>query len=153
MQLNRWSLRIACRFVGQSQPRWRWHTGCLCSAAYGPIWWQIETETNSSYIYSNDSDVLQNVAGLHWTRENLFWIVNTLRPSQNGPHFPDDSFKYIFLNENVWIMIDISLKLVPQGPINKFTGTGELPAQMASYAENVSVWWRHYVDICRHSCN
>ena len=24
-------------------------------------------------------------------------------------------------------------------------GTGECPAQMASYAENVSTWWRHHV--------
>ena len=23
--------------------------------------------------------------------------------------------------------------------------TGEFPAQMASYAENVSIWWRHHV--------
>ena len=23
-------------------------------------------------------------------------------------------------------------------------GTGEFPAQMASNAENVSIWWRHY---------
>ena len=23
-------------------------------------------------------------------------------------------------------------------------GTGEFPAQMASYAENVSIWWRHH---------
>ena len=27
--------------------------------------------------------------------------VNTLRPRQNGPHFADDIFRYIFLNENV----------------------------------------------------
>ena len=27
----------------------------------------------------------------------------------------------------------------------EFTGTGELPAQRASYAENVSIWWRHHV--------
>ena len=26
-------------------------------------------------------------------------------------------------------------------------GTGEFPAQMASYAENVSIWWRHHVEI------
>ena len=26
----------------------------------------------------------------------------------------------------------------------EFTGTGEFPAQMASYAENVSSWWRHH---------
>ena len=27
----------------------------------------------------------------------------------------------------------------------KFTETGEIPVQRASYAENVSIWWRHYV--------
>ena len=45
-------------------------------------------------------------------------IINTLRPRQNGRHFTDDIFKCIFLNENVWIPIKISLKFVPQGPIN-----------------------------------
>ena len=28
-------------------------------------------------------------------------------------------------------------------------GTGEFPAQMASYAENVSIWWRHHVKSMR----
>ena len=28
-------------------------------------------------------------------------------------------------------------------------GTGEFPAQMASYAENVSIWWRHHAEIYR----
>ena len=32
--------------------------------------------------------------------------------------FSDDIFKYVFINENVWISIKISLKFVPQGPIN-----------------------------------
>ena len=27
----------------------------------------------------------------------------------------------------------------------EFTGTGEFPAQRASNAENVSIWWRHHV--------
>ena len=27
----------------------------------------------------------------------------------------------------------------------EFTGTGEFPAQRASYGENVSIWWRHHV--------
>ena len=26
----------------------------------------------------------------------------------------------------------------------EFTGTGEFPAQMASSAENISIWWRHH---------
>ena len=30
-------------------------------------------------------------------------------------------------------------------------GTGEFPAQMASYAENVSIWWRHHVDMTTDS--
>ena len=51
---------------------------------------------------------------------NEYWIVvlNTLRPRHNGRHFADDIFKWIFLNENIWILIKISLKFVPQGPIN-----------------------------------
>ena len=44
--------------------------------------------------------------------------INTLRPRQNGRHFPDDTFKRIFLNENIIISIKISPKFVPKGPIN-----------------------------------
>ena len=44
--------------------------------------------------------------------------VNTLRTKQNGRRFADDTFKRIFLNENVRISIMISLKFVPKGPIN-----------------------------------
>ena len=40
-------------------------------------------------------------------------LLNTLRPRQNGRHFADDILKCIFLNENVWIPIEISLKFVP----------------------------------------
>ena len=33
----------------------------------------------------------------------------------------------------------------------EFTGTGEFPAQKASNAENVSIWWRHH-DIYSYGC-
>ena len=49
---------------------------------------------------------------------HMEYTVNTLRPRQNGRHFADDMFKCIFLNENVWIPIEISLKFVPKGSIN-----------------------------------
>ena len=39
-------------------------------------------------------------------------------PRQNGRHFPDDIFKWIFLNKNAWISINMSLEFVPRGPIN-----------------------------------
>ena len=41
--------------------------------------------------------------------------VNTLRPRQK---FTDNIFKCIFLNENVWISLKISLRFVPKLPIN-----------------------------------
>ena len=44
--------------------------------------------------------------------------INTLRPRQNGRHFADDIFKCIFLNENAWISLMISLKFVPKVQIN-----------------------------------
>ena len=37
---------------------------------------------------------------------------------QKCRHFPDDIYKCILLNENVWIPTKISLKFVPKGPIN-----------------------------------
>ena len=43
---------------------------------------------------------------------------HTLRPRQNGRHFADDIFTWIFVNENIWILIKISLKFVPKGIIN-----------------------------------
>ena len=45
------------------------------------------------------------------------WI-NSWRSRQNGRHFPDDIFKCIFLNENIWISLNISLKFVPEVQIN-----------------------------------
>ena len=44
--------------------------------------------------------------------------VNTLRPRQNGSLFSDDTFKRIFVNENIRISIKISLKFVPKSSIN-----------------------------------
>ena len=53
---------------------------------------------------------------------------NTLRPRQDGRHFPDDIFKYIFLNENVQILITISQKFVPKGPINNIPSLVQIMA-------------------------
>ena len=39
-------------------------------------------------------------------------------PGQNGLQIADEIFKGIFLNENVKISNDISLKFVPNGPID-----------------------------------
>ena len=81
-------------FETLSCPLWRHHNGLFVytSATYFPNSYQINLD-------------------------RLF-ILNTLRPRQNGRHFADDTFKRIFMNENVRVSINISLKFVPKGLIN-----------------------------------
>ena len=55
-------------------------------------------------------------------------IVNTLRPRKNGRHVPDDIFRCIFLNENIWISLKIPLKFVPRGPINNIPALVQMMA-------------------------
>ena len=59
-------------------------------------------------------------------------LFNTLRPRQNGCRFADDTFKRIFLNENVRISIKISLKFVPKGPINNIPALVQIMARRRS---------------------
>ena len=44
--------------------------------------------------------------------------LNSSPPEQNGPHFRDDIFRCIFVNENFYILIESSLKFVSNGPID-----------------------------------
>ena len=65
------------------------------------------------------------------------WFHHTIQSGQatwyieaetNGRHFPDDIFKCIFLNENVLILIKISLKFVPKGQINNIPALVQIMA-------------------------
>ena len=73
--------------------------------------WQRESPVQDNLVCLILREGIVSIQKCHLT-------VNTLRPRQNGRHFPDDIFKWIFLNENVWILINISLKIVPRGSIN-----------------------------------
>ena len=49
---------------------------------------------------------------------SMSYPANALRPEQNGHHIGDNIFEYIFLEENVCILIPISprsIKCVPNG--------------------------------------
>ena len=70
-----------------------------------------------------------------WKSRVLWWFpclsdswLSTLRPRQNGRHFADDIFKCIFLNENVWISIKISLNFVPKDRINNIPALVQIMA-------------------------
>ena len=54
--------------------------------------------------------------------------INTLRPRRNEQYFEDNIFKRIFVNENVWILIKISLKFLPKFPINNIPALVQIMA-------------------------
>ena len=91
-------------------PHWRYHSLALSHGDVPDIpvslevWIWCLSISNHSRLYT--VDIAKHI------------LVNTLMPRQNGCCFADDIFKCIFLYENVLILIKISLKFVPKGPID-----------------------------------
>ena len=95
---------------------------------------------------------------------NSLTFFNTLRPRQNGRHFPDDILKWIFLNENVWISIEIPLKFVPKGQINNIPALVQIMAwrrpgdkplsepMMVSLLTHICVTRPQWVKTCPTQC-
>ena len=67
--------------------------------------------------------------------------LNSSPPRQFGGKIADDIFKCIFVNENDWISIKISLKFIPKSPIDN-----------KSVLDQVMAWRRqapsHYLNQC-----
>ena len=81
----------------------------------------------------------------HFGGKNLFIHLNTLRQRENGCHFPDNIFKCIFFNENVWISIKISLKFVPKGLINNIPALVQIMAWgCQATSPCLNQWWLVY---------
>ena len=85
----------------------------------------IYGDTKSQGISSHGSViVLREYSGFITRRVEIIvtfsrgHYVNTLKLRHNGRYFPDDIFKCIFLNKNVWISIKIPLKFVSKVSIN-----------------------------------
>ena len=90
----------------------------------GELKWNLNQNTQL-FAYENASQAIAcTMAAILFCSQ----CVNTLRPRQNGRCFPDDIFKCIFLNENVYISIKISLKFVPKGPINNIPALVQIMA-------------------------
>ena len=70
----------------------------------------------------------KRISTSHTTPPTQWVWLDTLRPRKNGRHFADDVFKCIFLNENVWILLKISLKFVLKGPINNIPSLVQIMA-------------------------
>ena len=79
-------------------------------------------------------------------------FINSSPPEQYGRYFPDDTFKRIFVNENVTIFIRISLKLVPKAPIDNMLAlfkvmasrrTGDKPLPELMLTQFTDTFMRH----------
>ena len=81
------------------------------------LWMYIKQVTSRGhFIYMMGTRAL-------FTERLLIWfnLTHPTHPEQNGRHFADDIFKCIFVNEKFCILIKISLKFVPWGPIDNNT--------------------------------
>ena len=63
----------------------------------------------------SSAEIWHEQNGLH-INDNI--LTHRGRDKMAAINLPDDIFKCIFLNENIWISIKISLKFVPKSPIN-----------------------------------
>ena len=91
------------------------------------IWWLKRIENMHRFRFDAVAIVVTNaIASFYMTA--AMPRVNTLRPRQNGCHFAGDIFKCIFLNENAWISLKISLKFVPTVRINNIPALVQIMA-------------------------
>ena len=89
------------------------------------IWWVISCCKQQLCQKNKQTHCLCNF----WSNDTGgYTFLNTLRPRQNGRHFADDTFKCIFLNENVWIVSKISLNFDPKGSIDDITALVQIMA-------------------------
>ena len=106
-------------------------TSGLCSAALFAVLYVIPCYTGGCYNGTRLNCLMSVMAFKSPLSPLLIQQlvqVNTLRPRQDGCHFADDTFKRIFLNENVRISIKISLKFVAKSPMNNIPALVQIMA-------------------------
>ena len=101
--------------------QWTWWPKTCTSLVIGSYY----CETNWTFVHECQShSCAEHKLGQRCT----FRRLKTFRPKQNHHHSADDIFKWIFLNENVWIAIKISPKFVPKCQINNIPSLVQIMA-------------------------
>ena len=81
------------------------------------------------FCEASDENVFHEIVKNYFGRMMIMHLaLNSFRPRQNRRHFADDILKCIFLNENLWIPIKISLKFVPKGSIDNIAALVQIMA-------------------------
>ena len=86
---------------------WGIHRGPVNFPHKGPV-------TRKMFLFD---DVIMNLSHIVWWMIHAC-IFNSLMLRQNDRHFADDTFRRIFLNENLWTFLKNSLNIVPKVRIN-----------------------------------
>ena len=73
------------------------------------------------WLWPNIGFYISSYICLFRVHRNLMLVVVTHPTEQNGSHFADNIFKCRFLNEKFCILIQISLKFVPNGSIDNMS--------------------------------
>ena len=113
-----------------------------------PYHWTLWGEFTGEFHTQRASNT-ENVS-IWWHHVCEYPLFNTLRLRQNGHNFPDNIFKCIFLNENMWISIAISKKFVPEGLINNIPSLVQIMAwrwfrqQAIIWTNDCLVYWCIY---------
>ena len=100
--------------------------------------WQLVSIGSSNCSVSQITYRLQ-ITVIVWTNVNqdlwcyiallcYYELINKLRLRRKRRQFADDIFKCIFLNENVWIWIKISMKFISKGPIYNISALVQIMA-------------------------
>ena len=108
------------------------------------------TQYNVPYNPINNKPALTNIMSWRLKRSSKRWPVHRC----HMVHYDDVimgsiaspiTSLTIFTQAFIQTQIKENIKALRHWPLcDEFTGTGEFPAQMASNAENVSIWWRHH---------
>ena len=100
---------------------------------------------NNFQGYFTCTRVIIRLSQCQWSDPGECVWFNTLKPRQNCRHFTDDIFKCILLNENGWISLKISLKLVHKVRISniqhlfrKWLGADQVTSHY------LNQWWLAY---------
>ena len=94
------------------------------------------------FVFIQSGHIIHPADPSPWA-SNHSWFINTLRWRHNGRDGVVNHQHHHCLLNRLFIKENIKLRVtglcVGNSPM-----TGEFPAQKASNAENVSIWWRHH---------
>ena len=87
--------------------------------------------------------------GLGWQQPWYYWSSSNALLWRHNEHdsVSNHQPRGCLLNRFIQTPIKENIKAPRHWPLcGEFTGTGEFPTQRSSYAEKVSIWWRHHAE-------